>query len=78
MISQHRLSILLKMLDEASATWGNPMELYGIEAEKASKATMGLTEMSAEELEKEAMAMRCFYHPNLPFRTTWDLSLIHI
>ena len=71
--AQHRLSILLKLLDEASALWGQPIQLYGIEEQLQAKKEMGLAEMNAEELEKEAMAMRCFFHPNMPFRTTWDI-----
>lgn len=29
--------------------------------------------LSAEDVELEAKARTCFFHPNMPIRTTWDL-----
>jgi hypothetical protein len=75
-----RLSILLKLLSEISDVWGVPTALYGLlpdeedgTAASSRAASQVSAELNADEREKEAKAMRCFFHPNSMFRTVWDL-----
>ena len=70
-----RLSVLMKLLDEATLLWGLPTDMYGV-SEKAAVIEGKPGELSPAELEKEAMAMRCFLHPNMPIRTFWDIAQV--
>lgn len=60
-----RLSILMKLLDQATLLWGLPTDMYGVKQEKLMAFKEGKPgELNPDELEKEAMAMRFFLHPN--------------
>jgi hypothetical protein len=75
-VEWQRLAVLLKLLDETTELWGLPKDLYGVNTQKNLPKIVAdtVTEITTpDDLEKEAKAMRWFCHPNMPFRTTWDL-----
>lgn len=61
-----RLSVLMKLLDQATVLWGLPTDMYGVNEKLEEDATNLSTagKLGPEELEKEALAMKCFLHPN--------------
>jgi hypothetical protein len=40
------------------------------------RGTQEVGDLNQEDIEKEAMAARCFFHPNMPFRTSWDICQV--
>ena len=73
--------VLLQLFDELTPIWGQPSELYGLSA-LLDQLTADLessalaAEFSVVDVEKEAKALRCFFHPNEPFRTVWDFTQV--
>jgi hypothetical protein len=60
-----RLSMLMKLLDQATVLWGMPSDMYGVNEKVEEAKSFGMAgKMGPEELEKEARAMRFFLHPN--------------
>ena len=69
-----RLSILLKLMDKAIVVWGSPNEMYGQQPADTSDWMRDTEELgNTEEREKEAKAKPFFFHPDMKFRTVWDL-----
>ena len=59
---------------EQQASGGSSAASGEVSGAKGAVVVEGKSDLeNSEDIEKEARAMRCFFHPNMPFRTSWDL-----